>query len=559
MAGKHGRHDASGYRALVREAKAGEGRSPSKLLDEAKGLRDPYYVALALFDLSADPKLGLKKATSAAKEALAAVFKVERLWRRAELLTTIAKKASSWRDDKATQSRERLLEDVLDAVVSMPDGQGLSDAISGCAPYIGCGRLGELLTKAVSNKGFEATDAKAVIRQWAKRCIEAGPTLEELLDVLAAVDDNAVRTRLIGYLYLQYRKSGQFTGSLAPLPAAVEAAATVRAKQRLDSLRYLAGLLSTKEELEVVSSALKSLKDPADKARFMATLGGNADKAGLKEEALRWFEEGLKVSSQVEDPHLRASIRLNLAQGLGRCGEVELATKAYQKALDDCGDNEKLIRKICRSMDNQGFELPEVCKTKELYRRDDSMAVEAEQAPGVNNILALYDTYEGGLKPVHIRAVARAAPLCVAFGLDLALMGFPTDDLEGLVSLVITDTNVGKGGKYLREMVEKGRVVLVPCTQKESPEDWNDLGLPVATTSHPTEDKKVGMAEATQFARSKHPLRRACLIMGLGKRGLPPSLLKVAPYHLELTGSNVPLETCTAMGVIAQQLRAAEK
>jgi hypothetical protein len=44
--------------------------------------------------------------------------------------------------------------------------------------------------------------------------------------------------------------------------------------------------------------------------------------------------------------------------------------------------------------------------------------------------------------------------------------------------------------------------------------------------------------------------------MGLGKSGLPQSLLNQVQYHLELTGNNIPLETCTAMGVIAQQLRA---
>ena len=84
-------------------------------------------------------------------------------------------------------------------------------------------------------------------------------------------------------------------------------------------------------------------------------------------------------------------------------------------------------------------------------------------------MLALYDTYEGGLKPVHARAVARAAPLCVAFGLDLALMGFPTDNLEELVKMVARDTGVGKGGGYLKELHKEGRVVLVPCTKQEPP------------------------------------------------------------------------------------------
>jgi hypothetical protein len=42
--------------------------------------------------------------------------------------------------------------------------------------------------------------------------------------------------------------------------------------------------------------------------------------------------------------------------------------------------------------------------------------------------------------------------------------------------------------------------------------------------------------------------------MGLGKKGLPSSLLNKTSYHLELTGQNVSLETCTAMGIIAMKM-----
>jgi hypothetical protein len=182
-----------------------------------------------------------------------------------------------------------------------------------------------------------------------------------------------------------------------------------------------------------------------------------------------------------------------------------------------------------------------------------------EVLQNTNNILALYDTYEGGLKPAHIRAIARVAPLCVAFELDLALMGFPVDDLSELVEMVITETNIGKSGKYLRDLVEQSRVTLVPCTQQESPTNWTELGLPVATTSHPESEKAVQIQDLLKLAKTQHKLQRLCLIMGLGKKGLPRSLLDQVQFHLELTGSNVPLETCTAMGVIAEQLRAASR
>lgn len=520
------KNEPSRYRALIREAKAGKG-DIDELLDRARRLKDPYFVSLALFDLSANQKLELEKAASAAEEALATAGKVERHWRRAELLSIIAKKVGSWRDEGANRYREKLLDEVLDAVLSMPEGKGLSDAITGCVPRIGCNRLGPLFEKAVSNKGFETTDVKAIIRHWAHQCDGEGPVIEDVMEILEKVDNEATRSKLMGYLHLQCRKSKLPLGSVNPLHTAVEAALNAEEEERLDALRYLAEHSSTKEEIEVVAGALDRLMSPISKAKLVAALGGSADRGGMKERALDLFKEGLRISSQIENPQQRAKARLNLSQGLERCGDIE-----------DDGLRKKTIH-----------------RTRGPKQKDKSRVSLAEQAGGANDVLALYDTYEGGLKPVHIRAVARAAPLCAAFGLDLALMGFPTENLEKLVKMVTSDTNIGKGGRYLRELVEQGRVVLVPCTQRKPPKNWEELGLPVATTSHPREDKKIRMAKALRLARSLHPLRRACLIMGLGRRGLPPSLLDVAPYHLELTGGNVPLETCTAMGVIAQQLR----
>jgi hypothetical protein len=175
--------------------------------------------------------------------------------------------------------------------------------------------------------------------------------------------------------------------------------------------------------------------------------------------------------------------------------------------------------------------------------------------PGkARHVLAIYDTYEGGLKDVHLRAIARAAPLCHAFDLDLALLGFPATDAAALAKRAIADTNVGDGGRYLGDLVRAGRVLMVACTTKEPPTDWSKLGFPVATTSEPAAGKATDMEAALAAARQAGAAR-VCLIMGLGKRGLPPSLLRVAPLHLELTGRNVSMETATAMGVMAERLR----
>jgi hypothetical protein len=430
-------------------------------------------------------------------------------------LGIIAKKAGSWRKEK--KYREMLFDKILDSVVSMPAGQSLSDAIKGCSPRIGCARLGSLLERAGSNKGFEVEDSKAVIRHWATHCGREGPKIENIIEILEKVESKAIRSRLLGYLHIQCRKSKVPVGPANPLQAAVDAASGAPAEERLDALQYLAKQSSKKDEIEVVAGGVGGLKDPANAAKLLATLGGSADRAGKKEMALDLFTQGLRISSRIENPKDKARIRKNLTNGLERCGDVK----------------------------------------KEKSRKEEIKGVKVslkEKKEEGNGMLALYDTYEGGLKTVHARAVARAAPLCVAFGLDLALMGFPADNLEELVKTVASDTNVGKGGKYLKELAREGRVVLVSCTKSKPPEDWEELGLPVATTSRPSRDKKVDMAKAAALAASLHPEKRVCIIMGLGKRGLPQALLEAIPYHLELTGTGIALETATAMGVIAAKM-----
>lgn len=505
------------YRALVRESKARKGRHPEKLIEEARRMKDPYYRGLAIFDLSASPGLEIEKAAAAAKEAIKTSKSVESGWRQAELLGMIAKKAGSWRGAGGKKYQKMLLDKTLDCVVSMPTGKGLSDAIKVCVPRAGCRRLGALLEKAASNRGFEVFDGKAVIRGWAGQCKEKGLAAGDIMKIISGFDGAASRSRLLGYLHIQCKKSKISIGPVNPLQAAVDAALGAPGEERLDALQYLAKQSSTKEEIEVVAGGVGGLEDPANGARLLGTLGGSADRAGFKEMALDLFTQGLRISSKIKNPKEKARIRLNLTKGLERCGGVK----------------------------------EEKSKKKEIKRVKVPLK---EKKDMVYDMIALYDTYEGGLKPVHTRAVARAAALCTAFELDLALMGFPADDLRELVKMVASDTGVGKGGRYLKELFEQERVVLVPCTKRKPPQNWEELGLAVATTSRPGEDKKVSMAKALELSKSLHPLGRACVIMGLGKRGLPQSLLDSVDYHLELTGSGVALETATAMGVIAAQL-----
>ncbi len=198
---------------------------------------------------------------------------------------------------------------------------------------------------------------------------------------------------------------------------------------------------------------------------------------------------------------------------------------------------------------------------------------------GTRHVLVLHDAYEGGLKPPHLRALARAAPLCVAYDLDLGLLGFPADPVESIVERTVRETNVGQGGSLLEQLHTQDRVKLIGPGGQSGLEALAQLGLPVATTSNPWEGKRVElediMAKQAEQAREQEAKgqqakgqgakgqeakgqgaeqRNLCVIMGLGRQGLPASLLKEVPYHLELTGKNVSLETATVMGIIAQRL-----
>jgi hypothetical protein len=546
--GKSGKHEPSAYRALVREAKSGTGRKIHKLIVEAEQISDSYYKALALFELSNIPELKLNEAVDIARNALEQINLEDRLWRRAELLTTISKKTKSWRnvDTNSAPFREEFLDMILDIVLSMPNGQGLSDAISGCASRFYGSRFKPLLMKAVKNNGFILKDVRAIIHAWAKQFAGAEVSLDEIKEIqemLKSVPDESLQAKLLGYLSLQCKRNGAGKLASEPLQAAVGIVKNIQDQKQLETLRYLAQNTDSQDELMIVFNGLENLKVPVDKANFLATLAGAADKGGFKKLAKDWFNRGLEHCDQIMDSEIREKTKLKLAQGLSRSGETKLVKQTNEEAKRE---SKRLVSHKPTNLEKNSSE-----KIK-------SENTNLDNKSGPNNILALFDTYEGGLKPVHFRSVARAAPVCYAFDLDLALMGFPTNDLEELVKSIIAETNIGHGGRFLEKLLAENRIFLVPCTTQEPP-DFQQLGIPVATTSHPSEEKKARLAEIFKTVQNTHQSGRVCLIIGLGKKGLPPSMLTAAESHVEFTGKNIPLETCTAIGVAAQQLAEAQR
>ena len=563
-------HQPSQYRALVREAKKGDrSQDIGLLIKMARQLKDPYFRALGLFTLSSDKRLKLAQASATARDALDGSSGVGRGWRKAELLTLLAKKLVDWRawdtSREGRKSKESLEKKLTEQICTMPIGKGRSDAIKGSAKWLGRGHHETLLRSALTNKGFVLADARAVIRAWASAKLEKENNdglANDMALWLAEVDEPSVRAKLLAYLHLQLRKARRSYPSPTPLDEALRATDSIADEGLcLETLRYLASVAETKDELEAVIEKTARFDELASTVRLLAAAAGRADKEGFPEQAKQWFFKGLTLAPEVKAPEERASITLNLALGLARCGVLDEAQKAFGIALEDCERvasekrREKLEQRIKEAMKGSGALDDGAAERREAkpHEQHDENDLPHSKDSKKRHVLALYDTYEGGLKPAHFRAVARAAPLCVAFGLDLALIGFPTDDLERLVRETITETGVGKGGRYVKQLLAQRRLSLIPTSWKEPPGEWGS-GTPVATSSHPNPKKKVELEELIEKKTGDKEPTRLILIMGLGKRGLPPSVLKSVSYHLELTGTNVPLETCTVMGILAERL-----
>lgn len=180
--------------------------------------------------------------------------------------------------------------------------------------------------------------------------------------------------------------------------------------------------------------------------------------------------------------------------------------------------------------------------------------------PGGERItIGLVNAYKGGqgpdgaprLKEVHLRAIGRAAPLCNAYGFNLALFNFPLAPGmtgEDLVARVAATSRVGAGGGHLAGLADEGRLVLVEPGKRLTGDD-EELGRLVATTSKPGAGKATPLPE---LIADGVPL---LILIGLGPKGLPYGILEASAHHLEVTGVGVALETATAMGALVQHLR----
>jgi len=157
-------------------------------------------------------------------------------------------------------------------------------------------------------------------------------------------------------------------------------------------------------------------------------------------------------------------------------------------------------------------------------------------------VFCLVNTYDKlKLHEIHLRTIARAAPLCYAYDLHLALMDFNFwRNEEEMVKQVVDYTTIGEHGRYAMELLKAGRIHLIEKIPAH-------FGETIATTSKPDEKKKIGFEEMRDLIRR----RSVTFLIGLGRRGLPKEIMKKAKYHYDVTEKGISLETCSAMGAIA--------
>lgn len=504
-------HAPSAFRALVRESKSGTGRSPAELAAAARGLPDPYYASLALISIALDGRLSPKDADKLAEESLAMAVRENRPWRKAELLAELCAKA------RGSRFIGTVSLSVIAKIRKIDDGKARAEAITGCVSSVGCGNAAAMLSLGMGNMGFELESCKPVIKFWAESCPESVPSAIPALETMPL---SLARAKLLGYLHTQLQRSG--SEETAAMEAAVQTALGLAGAERSEALRYLASQSIDLNSLETVAAAVIGLDSPLETAALLATLAGSADKAGHRELALDWFRAGVDCLAS-ESADSAGGILFNLAVGLKRLGEEQQSNELFEK------------------LGRRPEEKPTVKQVPQ---------VKPAEIKTVRHMLVLYDTHEGGIGPVHLRMLARAAPLCIAYNLDMGLMEFPEKDLQALVKKAMADTNVGKGGRYLKELLDAGRIILFSDFSQ-----CDSAGLAVATTSHPAAEKSISLEAAAKLSAS-HPRGRMAVIMGLGRKGLPKTVMDAARHHAEITGSNIPLETSTAMGIIAHKLGA---
>ena len=483
------RHDPSACRRILREARE-QGLS-RKLFDLAQDLQDGVYRAEALCGLCASDEMDEDDRVEWVPIIVESMLEEDRAWRLAESIGIIAKSSGNW---PGARARKALVEHLIALTGGLPTGDARVDALKSISAKVPEQRLPELFLLAVENQGMEAKAARPVMKS-----IVATRNHDMISEITASLTE---ATPDIAVKFLDNLHRLAVESDLALDPTALELALPLLKSADFETVRAVCIHASTPAEVRTLAEVLDG--ESEDAIRFTVTLAGRADRAGDAELARDLLE---KATNRVDSLDERTSTRIkrNIAKGFVHLGEQARAEELVP--MHDSSD--------------------------ETEQPDD---VEVERG---GHTMALVGTYDGAIATPHLRALARAAGIAWGFGLDIALIDWPTEDLEGLCERAQKESGTA-GVNHLPNLLSSQRIQLLSVDEALS----GMVGHPIATTHQP----EGGSVDLTKFEGG------LCMFIGLGRQGLPKSLLDNCPNHFELTGIGASLETAVAMGAIAQRL-----
>ena len=483
------RHDPSTCRRILREARE-QGLS-RELFDLAQDLQDGVYRAEALCGLCASDEMDEDDRVEWVPIIVESMLEEERAWRLAESIGIIAKSASNW---PGARARKALIEHLIALTGGLPAGDARVDALKSISSKVSEQRLPELFLLAVENYGMESKAARPVMKS-----IVATKNYDMISEIVASITE-APPDLAVKFLDNLHRLA--IEANLTLEPTALELSLPLLKSVDFEIVRTLCSHASTSAEVRMLAETLDG--DNEDAVRYAVTLAGRADRTGDAEFARHLLE---KATIQVDSLNERTAARIkkNIAKGFVHLG--------------DQGRAEELVL-----MHDSEVKIPQ-SNEEEVERRGHTMA--------------LVGTYTGAVATPHLRALARAAGIAWGFGLDIALIGWPTKNLEELCERAQKESGTA-GVNHLPALLTSQRIQLMSVEDALS----GGAGHPIATTHQPV----GGSVDLTTFDGN------LCVFIGLGRQGLPKSLLDNCPDQFELTGIGASLETAVAMGAIAQRL-----
>ncbi|MBW3581552.1 MAG: DUF531 domain-containing protein [Euryarchaeota archaeon] len=502
-----GAHGPTELRELLRRLK--EQRSdPHPLIRDAKLMADRARAAEALVAIATHAEATTETRNEALEVAVDRIRQVEREGQVAETVPVIVKTLDN--AGAATAAAP-----FVDRLTALPDGEALSVGLRETAKHVPDPLRVALFERALLNRGTERDDAKAVLRA-------AFTTPADLETAgawqarLRAIDDPELSARLMAFLHHQIATIASTHALVESTMADVAqrlAATTGRsdARGRIDLWRAIVQTLVVPSSLDPLERAIET-EPPGVRADVALALGAQADRLGEKERASALFDDVERLVAEVPPTHADRLL-----------GKLETA-RAYLRGETPGGKKGAPEKRS---------------KPVPMQRQSGRLT-----APSGHS-LALLNTYTGGVKEIHFRAVARAAPLCAAFGLDLVLVGFPLP-LTELVERTARETRIG-GHPWVVDLAKARRVHALPMDPGEEPAAWRARGTWVAATEKPDPTRRIAIEEQVHAGP-------VCVIMGIGPKGLPNRVKNACAGEYEITGAEVGLETATAMGILADRL-----